>query len=415
MTHRSPLLSLHQHAGAPLRTYGPEGSDILVPEVFAASGEGQVGGVEVEYAAIRKHAGILDQPQRATIEVSGSRTDRHEFLNRMVTQELKGLDAFHTRRSLWLNRKGRIDADLRLIELGSRMLLDCDAFAASRVVETLGAFVFAEDVRLVDRTSDLHRLALHGPSAREVIGLVSSPAVSASGADVPPSVLSLEPGRATVVRIADADVIVDRWDSTGDIGLELTVDASHVERVYLSLAAGVGELVGAHPSAAHPRSPLARRIGWHAYNIARIEAGTPLYYLDFGPDSLPHEVGEQTLHDRVSFKKGCYLGQEVVARMQSLGHPKQRLVAVRFESTGPQTHQPETGAPLHAGDATDAPVIGAVTSSTLSPMLSQTPCAFAMVKWANSDAGKDVFVRTGGGSVRGVIQPSLTFWSRAGT
>ena len=63
-------------------------------------------------------------------------------------------------------------------------------------------------------------------------------------------------------------------------------------------------------------------------NAARIEAGTPLYNLDFGPTSLPHESA--IVDQRVRFDKGCYLGQEVVARMQSLGHPTQRLVSLEI-------------------------------------------------------------------------------------
>src|SRR6185436_21150893 len=108
------------------------------------------------------------------------------------------------------------------------------------------------------------------------------------------------------------------------------------------------------------RTGLARRIGWHAYNIARLEAGWPIFNIDFGPDSLPHETG--VLNDRVSFKKGCYLGQEVVARMQSLGHPKQRLVGLKaVEETGADEDRvPEAGAALHAARPAEKPadVIG---------------------------------------------------------
>src|SRR4051812_36724439 len=104
----SPLLRWHQQAEAALQTYGPPEAGVQVVETF--------GELELEYAALRKHCVLIDQPQRGTIQVTGA--DRLAFLNRMVTQELKGLAPFQVRRSFWLNRKGRIDADLRIIELG---------------------------------------------------------------------------------------------------------------------------------------------------------------------------------------------------------------------------------------------------------------------------------------------------------
>ena len=99
----------------------------------------------------------------------------------------------------------------------------------------------------------------------------------------------------------------------------------------------------------------------HAFNVARIEAGSPLFLVDFGRQALPHETG--LLARRVNFKKGCYLGQEVVARMESLGKPKQRLVALRMQ----QDRLPVSGAEVHeARDGGEA--VGRVTSSAPAPM-----------------------------------------------
>jgi folate-binding protein YgfZ len=161
---------------------------------------------------------------------------------------------------------------------------------------------------------------------------------------------------------------------------------------------------------AQPAAPLARRIGWHALNMARIEAGTSLYLVDFGPDSLPHETGIETLADRVSFKKGCYLGQEVVARMNALGHPKQRLVGLRIEA--PEGVQAITGTQLLAADDPSAPVVGAVTSSCLSPMLGQAHIAFAMVKWAQAQEGAKVWAQCEDKRVPATVRESLIFWKR---
>src|SRR5690606_7440135 len=154
----------------------------------------------------------------------------------------------------------------------------------------------------------------------------------------------------------------------------------------------------------------AVRAGWHAYNVARIEAGWPIYMLDFGPDSLPHETG--VLHDRVSFTKGCYLGQEVVARMQSLGKPKQRLVGLRIDAppTGPDA---VTAAAVLAGPDPSSEVVGAVTSAAISPMLGSAPVAFAMVKYKHTTPGTTLHLLVeGGGTVPATVQEGLTFWRR---
>ena len=171
------------------------------------------------------------------------------------------------------------------------------------------------------------------------------------------------------------------------MGLELIVPASEALNIYTSFVERAGEHDGhgaPHAGEAAARPARLRPIGWHAYNIARIEAGTPVYLIDFGPDSLPAQSG--VLHDRVNFKKGCYLGQEIVARMHSRGHSKSQLIAIRFEpeesSRDPETGlppQPVTGAAVLLA-AAEPMEIGTITSSTLAPMLSSSPIAFAHLK-----------------------------------
>ncbi|MBC7770856.1 MAG: aminomethyl transferase family protein [Pyrinomonadaceae bacterium] len=449
MARTSPLSMLHQQAGAMIGPFGPPDDPIAVVEACDF--------VETEYAALRKSVVMLDQPQRGTIEVRGA--DRVAFLNRMVTQELKGLGSFQVRRSFWLSRKGRIDADLRLIELPDRMLIDLDAHSASAMGERKGAaqtlmqFVFSEDVTLEDQSEQWHRCALHGPAAA---ALLASLCVHSAG----PLINNLAVSQACIVRIGEREVIVDRDDSGGEIGLELLMKLEDTLAVYEALSAppdiesredglgyqGATRAAGPHQSA--PGGiPRARRIGWHAYNIARIEAGTPKYFIDFGPTSLPHETG--VLADRVSFKKGCYLGQEVVARMESLGHPKQRLVALKLtesamtpsapadsplqvstssDSGGDDpaaagSRQPITGSSVFHVPSLDASlaaqpapeIVGAVTSSTISPMLGGLCVCLAMVKNKHTTAGTSLLVEVDEGSadrMTAVVQGSLVLWKR---
>lgn len=425
MAYPTPLKSLFEHADSRWEQYGPPPSP--QPPQSQEEGKGNVSTrspidvaaqfdhIDIEYAAIRKSSALLDQPHRGTLVFTGA--DRLAFLNRMVTQELKDAKPFTARRAFWLNRKGRIDADLRLIVLEDRIIADADAFAAERTKQTLDAFIIADDVAIEDATQSLHRLALHGPAAPAVLASFATPIAGDALADI-------QPGRVSIVEVAGHRVTVDRWDSAGEIGLELTLDAAAAVPVFQQLLEAAHRNTPGH-TGPNPR-PQLRPIGWHAYNIARIEAGTPLYMLDFGPDALPAETG--VLNDRVSFKKGCYLGQEIVARMNALGHPKQTLVGLKFES--PATPEaaaaaslPPAGAPVFLEplppEGTAPDLIGTVASGTSSPMLSGTPIAFAMLKHKHTSAGTHVLVPCIDGPQseptlrHATVQPSLAFWSRA--
>lgn len=355
--------------------YGPAGADSgPACDLVATFGE-----PEAEYAALRRGAGLFDSPHRGTVVITGD--DRRDFLDRMVTQALGDLDAGAVRASFWLNRKGRIDADLLLIELGDRTLLDVDVHRVELTVRTLGEFVFTEDVRITDATAELYHLAVHGPQAFLVVG-------GAAG-----SAFSIDDCRAQVVDIAGTEVVVARRDLTGEVGLELIAPYDRAGAVWDALLA-TDDTVGGGGRRVRP-------VGWYALNTARIEAGTPLYNVDFGPTNLPHETG--VLHDRVSFTKGCYLGQEIVARTESLGRPKQVLVGLRPGRDLLPVAGGQVFAAAEEAGASMGPLIGVVTSSTLSPMLGSAPIAFAMIKSSHAEPGTIVVVNAEGAQTDAVV------------
>ncbi len=387
------------------------------------------GELELEYAAVRKSCGLFDTPHRAVLEVRGS--ERLAFLNRMLTQELKGLKPRDARKSFWLNRKGRLDADLLLFETGSSILLDLDIHAAARTLSGLDAFIIADDVTLADVSADWSRMALHGPTSAMLLDEISDTTEGSLAAR------ALSPGGVTKVAFtlgepdeygnaAAANVWVVRDDATGECGLELFVPREHALTVYRQLLeAGTDPgltIDGSRPTVGH-RVRL-RPIGWHAYNIARIEAGTPIYNIDFGPENLPAESG--ILDQRVSFTKGCYLGQEIVARMHARGHPKQTLAALKIEPP-PHARDQQTGLPFMpvSGGAIftlpeatpvesfkpgDQQSVGTITSSSLAPMLSAAPVCFAQLKWGQHLPGTRHVVIAEGVPAAAVVQPSLSFW-----
>jgi folate-binding protein YgfZ len=421
MAHLSPLNNRHEAAEASFLDFGTgeaSGPSARVVETF--------GEIEAEYAAIRKGVALLDLPQRATIRVTGG--ERVDFLNRMLTQELKPggtpLPPGSVTSSFWLNRKGRIDADIRIVELGdsdaisngvsaSGMYFDVDILAAANLVATLEAFVFSEDIAFEDITQTTHRLSLHGPAAARLLADHSEPVRS----DLP-HIAEIRPGQGTAIRIAGRTVIVIRDDVTGEIGIDLLIALDDLVAVFDELAQHARTDHGHHNDPSTDVYRL-RHAGWHALNIARIEAGTPLFQIDFGPNNLPHETS--LLDSRVNFRKGCYLGQEVVARMQSLGHPKQLLRCVRIArdaAPNDERDQPVTGCaviPLPeegAAPGPDAKPVGGVTSSCRSPMLGDDILCLAMLKWGQHEAGNQLLVQTPTGWAKGTVQPDLAAWSR---
>ncbi|MEL7473267.1 MAG: glycine cleavage T C-terminal barrel domain-containing protein [Planctomycetota bacterium] len=398
MTVPSPLRQHLLDLGAALAVYGPPELGVELPEIVGDE-------IDLEYAALRKGCLLIDRPDRGTIQLKGP--ERLAFLNNMITQELKDMPQFGGLRSFWLNRKGRIDADLRVTNLDDLTFLDLDVHAVQRTLEGLQSFLIMEDAELTDETPSHHRLSLIGPTAGAMLDSIGGPLFGSSPTEMPD-------GAAGMLVVGDQTVMVDRHDTAGVPGFELLVHRAGAVELWDRLMTARFD---SEQAQAGELSPLASKIrlrpgGWHAYNVARIEAGTPLFNLDFTTESLPAETG--VLEDRVSFTKGCYLGQEVVARMHSLGHPKQTLVALRLagdaarEADG-QPRQPLTGAPLRKTDQDK--VIGAITSSVVSPMLGATAIAFAIVKWGAHEPGTKLLVPAEGVEVEAEVQPQLRFLS----
>ncbi len=383
MTRTSPMLDTHQDREATLIPYGTPVLSALIVDTF--------GEPEIEYAAIRKGAGLIDMPHRGLVFVTGE--DRAEFLERMLTQKLTGLGPGDSANTFWINRKGRIDADLRVIIRERDIALELDMLSVEKTMQTLDAFIITDDVTLTDATDSHHRFSIHGPKAFELL--------EAAGIEMP----SLEPNANSTQTAMDTPITIDRRDTTAEIGLDLIVASDRAAAVYRALSGAID---------AQPELK-AKRIGWSAFNTARIEAGTPLFNLDFGEKSLPHETG--VLDDRVSFTKGCYPGQEVVARMQSLGKPKQSLVALSFTDPNDPpdpTLQPQTGDTITLRDNDEKP-IGTVTSSTRSPMRSNAIACLAQIKTVSAAPGTELCVHSRGQVLTAQVRDSLAAWQPAGS
>jgi folate-binding protein YgfZ len=369
--------------GAQWMNYGPAPSEggIMVAESFGA--------YEAEYAAIRQRVGLIHAPQRGLLRLSGA--DRQDFLHRMVSCDVNGLEVGASAFGFQLGDKGRIVAELAIHHGAEATWVEADRFDLSKLRDLWDARLFAEDVTIEDAADQYAKLALHGPAALVLLKAV---------VDEPEAVDALTAGARAhqSFRIAGSPATAYRWDEAGAPGLHLWTAADAAAAVYRALLDAAGFDPGAEVDASFAeqrrQSIRGRPIGWLAYNTARIEAGTPLFHIDFGPDSLAHETG--LVYERCHFTKGCYLGQEIVARMESLGHPKRVVTGLKLPGEAMPTAGAQVFAPNESGEAAGDKVIGAVTSSTLSPMRGHLAIGLAVMKWGQHEPGHSVFVNCEG-------------------
>jgi folate-binding protein YgfZ len=357
--------------------------------------------VELEYAAIRSGVALVDCPERAALLVTGK--DRVDFVNRLVTQDIAKLAEGCVTRAFLTNRKGRIEADLVVARFEEALLLDTLAHDVAPLREALEKLHFSEDVVFTSQAGIHARIALHGPkaeSALKALGLLaakSNPTVVGSVGASTKNTAATTHAAAWRASLGETHAYVWRIEEFGVPGFALSVPIAHAANLWRSLVT-----FGARPA------------GWFATNTARLEAGTPYFRIDFGPTNLPAETG--VLASRVSFTKGCYPGQEVVARMQHLGKPKQMLVGLRLEADLLPVAEAQVFAASMDAATSDAVAlgdqVGVVTSSGIAPMLGAAPVAFAMIASSAYAEGTKVLVNAEGAQAPATVG-GLDFLSRA--
>ena len=313
-----------------------------------------------ERAAIDTGVAALNMPWKSVIRVTGD--DRIPFLNRMLTQELTGTEPGSVAASFWLNRKGRIEADLQVVQFDDAAMLIVDHAVLESTLRTLGDFIIADDVELTPHPSPSGAIRLIGAEALSV-------AVEATGSKTPPA----SPGFASgfSVNSSEQGLLV-----ASALGPHTVADIYASQAEIRNIGSCLSTMAQVTP------------IGVTAFHDARIRSHGPMFLIDFGRTSLPHETG--VLNDRVSFTKGCYLGQEVVARMHSLGQPKQKCAVLE----APIDTSLEPGIPLIQANDADAPRVGTITSAESNPA-GRARLAIAQLKTGMAIVGGACFTASG--------------------
>lgn len=339
--HKSPLDEAHRQAGAHL----VERDGWLVPSSYTD--------VEAEYKAVREDgAGLIDLSTRGRIEISG--TEAVLFLNGLITNDVKTLVENSWMAAAFPNVQGRMLAHARVLHSNNTFLFDTEPVTRQQIIKTLGRFTLAGDFRLRDVTEESALISVQGRRGAEIVRQVFGEDAS-----------SVERGRVLDVDWRGESVRVIRATHTAEDGFDLFTSATNSRSLWDTLSAA-----GARP------------VGFDALEILRIESGLPRYGVDLDETKVVLETG---LDDAVSFTKGCYIGQEIIARIHFRGHVAKRLAGLMLDADGIVSRDDKV-------TTAEGKEIGWITSATYSPQLNRT-IALGYVKYDYLQPGTPVRIR----------------------
>ena len=282
--------------------------------------------------AVRHSVGVFPELRRGVLRVTGG--DRLRWLNGMISADVAAIAEDGERSggyALLLSPKGRILADLHVVAREDCFWLETDAFQLSSLLTRLDRYVIADDVLLSDISAEFARIGLEGPDAPALLeSLVGR-------------TLEIAPDAYLEAEVAGVSLVIGAWGWSGAPAFQLFVPVTQQAPVLAALEAA-GDCV---------RGDAA------TLEVLRVEAGVPQMGAELDDEVFPAEAG--LLPRAVSLTKGCYTGQEIVARLDSRGHVNHRLVGLRFDGDAP----PEPDAELALEDGK---VVGEVTSSCLSSL-----------------------------------------------
>ena len=305
-----------------------------------------------EYTAVRDGgAGVIDLSARGRLLVSGS--EAVMFLNGLITNDMKTLAVNSWMPAVFPNVQGRLLAAVRIIHREDGFLIDTESTTLETVAKLLERFTLAGDFRVTNQTGETAMLSVQGPNAEKVVRVVLGEAANV--------------GRQQVVTAqldGGSKVTIIRATHTAEDGFDLFISTNESRSLHEALTKA-----GAQP------------VGPDALETLRIEAGIPRYGIDMDETNV---VTETNLDDAVSFTKGCYIGQEIIARIKYRGHVAKKLTGLVFQTQVAL----EGGAKILSSDGKE---IGRVTSLTFSPRLKRT-IALGYVKYDYLQSGTPVKV-----------------------
>lgn len=346
---RSPLEEAHARAGAIMR----EQDGWLVPANY--------GDALAEYEVVRGAcAGLLDLSSRGRVEVSGG--EAVQFLNGMLTNDVAALKEGEWMHAAFPNPQGRLLAAARVFRTVEGFIFDTEAATYEQVLKSLERFTLAGDFRVRDITEATATISVQGARAGEFVRAALGDAASEAAR-----------GRFNITRFQDSDVAVVRATHTSEDGFDIFVAAAAAESLWDALIAS-----GARP------------VGFDALEVLRVEAGLPRYGVDASDANVVLEVLNES--EAVSYTKGCYVGQEIIARIHWRGHVAKKLTGIIFDRAA------ESSADARLRDCASGREAGRITSTIFSPRL-RRQVALAIVKYDFLQPGTELKVFAGDAEV----------------
>jgi folate-binding protein YgfZ len=335
------------------------------------------------YAALHQGAGLLDRQSRGRLLLTGA--DRRSYLHGLLTNDIAALQPGMGCYAALLTPQGRMLSDMRVSELGDRVLIDLPEATAAGVRQRLADFIFSEVVEVRDAAAELRHFGLYGPKAWELLGSVLTAAgpeervneslervngslvasgfsrKAAAGVELPPDHANRQ------FKFGGATVVVISSDDYGIAGFEVFVAASEADRLADRL-----------------RADGATDVDASAVEVTRVEAGRPEFGSDMDEHTIPLEAGIEAR--AISESKGCYVGQEVIIRVlhRGGGRVARHLVGMIAAAGDPPLTR---GLRLEAGGK----AIGSITSAVESPRLGR-PIALGYVRRDFAEPGRVIGV-----------------------
>ena len=325
-------------------------TDLAVPAVGRDAGvPWHFGDPLREQRRLSTGAGVVDRRNRDVLVVPGD--DRLSWLHSICTQHLSELADGDATEALVLSPHGHVEQHWQVTELGDQVWIDTEPGVAAEVLGYLTKMRFLKRVEPADVSAQWAVLSVVGPNTADVLGRAGLPVPERAG---------------RAVARSDGEGFVRRMPWPGDETAEVLVPAGEADAVRQRLIEA-----GADPA------------GLWAFEALRVEARRPRLGLETDHRTIPHEVG--WIGPAVHLDKGCYRGQETVARVQNLGRPPRRLVLVHF--AGDSDELPPPGTPIQW----DGRVVGFL--GTALHHFELGPVGLALVKRSLND---DVVLEVGG-------------------
>ena len=310
-----------------------------------------------EYAALTQHAGLLDSSSYGRLVYSGE--DAQDLINRLSTNELMTLEEGTGATTVLTSNKGRIVDVLYVLRRKNDLLVLTSPYNSRKVVDWIDFYTIIEDVEVADVTGTTAMLSVAGPKAAEELSKLTGEEVA-----------SLGPNSSIEASIAGVGVTVLSADFFKLPGYELISPVQHKAALWAIV------------------ETVATPIGTETEDAVRIEQGVPAYGRELSEEYNPLEAG---LIDHISFSKGCYIGQEVVARLNTYQKVQKYLIGLSWDTDVPVA----PGAKL----TLDGKQVGLVTSAAVSPA-DGAGVGLGYVRKAQATEGTRLSVEDGDGDVQ---------------